>query len=55
MKYHTTIFLISAALAQRPTDTPICDYYAATILGNKTETSQGLLITLLINTVVLGN
>lgn len=41
--------------AQRPSDTPICDYYAAKILGNNTETNQKLLLTLLTNGFVVGN
>jgi len=45
----------SQALAQRPSNTSICDYYSQKILGAVTPASQKLLLTLIINTVVLGN
>jgi hypothetical protein len=41
--------------SQRPTTTSICDFYTAQILGTNTATSQQLLITLLVNTFVIGN
>jgi hypothetical protein len=47
--------LLSVALSQRPSDTPICDYYAAKILGSNTEANQKLLLTFLSNTFVIGN
>lgn len=47
--------LLGLGLAQRPTNTPICDYYAAKVLGNNTESNQKLLLTLLSNTFVIGN
>jgi hypothetical protein len=47
--------IVGSAFAQRPSTTPICDYYSKSILGTNTASSQSLLITLLINTVVLGN
>ncbi|KAG4442404.1 hypothetical protein IFR05_002106 [Cadophora sp. M221] len=45
----------TGALAQRPANVTICDYYSEKILGEKTATSQKLLLTILMNTVVLGN
>jgi len=43
------------AFAQRPSATSVCDYYSTSILGSNTASSQSLLITLLINSIVLGN
>lgn len=45
----------SAAPAGRPTDTPICDYYTTALLKNNTAENQATLLTLLVNTVVIGN
>ncbi|KAL2845829.1 hypothetical protein BJX68DRAFT_269027 [Aspergillus pseudodeflectus] len=41
--------------SQRPTTTSICDYYTPQILGADTAAAQQLLITLLVNTFVIGN
>ncbi|OHE99635.1 hypothetical protein CORC01_04993 [Colletotrichum orchidophilum] len=41
--------------AQRPADTPICDYYTTALLKNNTGANQYTLLTLLVNTVVIGN
>ncbi|CAG8980218.1 hypothetical protein HYALB_00012908 [Hymenoscyphus albidus] len=41
--------------AQRPTNTPICDFYASQIFGNNTATSQRGVMTLILNTAILGN
>ncbi|KAF2492473.1 hypothetical protein BU16DRAFT_594085 [Lophium mytilinum] len=50
------LFLSTALVsAQRPSSTPICDYYAETILGANTEANQRLLMVLLLHTTVLGN
>jgi len=43
------------ALAQRPSDTPICDYYTTALLKNNTADNQYTLLTLLVNTAVIGN
>lgn len=51
----SVLLLISFVLAQRPSNTTICDYYSSSILGASTAANQKLLMTLLINTVVLGN
>ncbi|KAE8454179.1 hypothetical protein EG329_005104 [Mollisiaceae sp. DMI_Dod_QoI] len=53
---HLSLVLLSPfALAQRPSNTTICDYYTGSVLGSNTAANQKLLMTLLINTVVLGN
>ncbi|KAE9364813.1 hypothetical protein N431DRAFT_447960 [Stipitochalara longipes BDJ] len=41
--------------AQRPSKTSTCDFYSNTLLGSNTAKSQALLITLLVNTFVVGN
>jgi len=41
--------------AQRPSDTPICDYYTTALLKNNTAENQAALLTVLVNTVVIGN
>ena len=41
--------------AQRPEDTPICDYYTTALLKENTAENQATLLTLLVNTVVIGN
>ncbi|KAK3380889.1 hypothetical protein B0H63DRAFT_434251 [Podospora didyma] len=43
------------ASAQRPTATSICDYYTTALLKNNTAENQLTLLTLLVNTVVIGN
>jgi hypothetical protein len=46
----------AAANAQRPADVSMCDYYTKTLLGkDNTPENQLLLVTLLVNTVILGN
>ncbi|KAH6997459.1 hypothetical protein EDB80DRAFT_652601 [Ilyonectria destructans] len=46
---------VAAVSAQRPSDTPICDYYTTALLKNNTAENQLTLLTLLVNTVVIGN
>lgn len=58
MHYKTFIAALAAAstaAAQRPEDTPICDYYTTALLKNNTAENQLTLLTLLVNTVVIGN
>lgn len=43
------------AAAQRPSDTPICDYYTTALLKNNTAANQYTLLTLVVNTAVIGN
>lgn len=45
----------SAVSAQRPADTPICDYYTTALLKDNTAANQLTVLTLLVNTVVIGN
>ncbi|CAJ2510772.1 Uu.00g063970.m01.CDS01 [Anthostomella pinea] len=45
----------STANAQRPADTPICDYYTTALLKENTADNQATFLTLLVNTVVIGN
>lgn len=45
----------SLAAAQRPTDTSICDYYAKALLKESNATTQQTLLTLVVNTAVIGN
>lgn len=45
----------SVVSAQRPSDTPICDYYTTALLKENNATNQATLLTLLVNTVVIGN
>ena len=44
------------AMAQsRPENVSICDYYTTAALKNNTAANQGTLLTLLVNTAVIGN
>ncbi|CAN8095825.1 unnamed protein product [Discula destructiva] len=45
----------SAVLAQRPNDTSICDYYTTALLKNNTAENQYTVLSLVVNTVVIGN
>ncbi|KAK1702458.1 uncharacterized protein CLUP02_17188 [Colletotrichum lupini] len=47
--------IATGVIAQRPADTPICDYYTTALLKNNTGANQYTLLTLLVNTVVIGN
>jgi hypothetical protein len=40
--------------AQRPTNTSICDYYTTALLMNNTAANQYTLLTLVVNTAVIG-
>ncbi|EFQ36382.1 hypothetical protein CGRA01v4_13739 [Colletotrichum graminicola] len=51
----TIMAAAGVAVAQRPTDTPICDYYTTALLKNNTAENQYTLLTLLVNTAVIGN
>src|ERR1700733_11531395 len=43
------------ALAQRPANESICDYYTTALLKENNATNQMTLLTLVVNTVVIGN
>jgi hypothetical protein len=45
----------SGALAQRPADTSICDYYTTELLKENNATNQVALLILVVNTAVIGN
>lgn len=52
-----TLLLGAAAsvVAQRPSGTSICDYYTTALLKQDTAANQYALLTVLVNTVVIGN
>jgi len=45
----------STVLAQRPMNTSICDYYTTALLKDNNATNQYTLLTLVVNTAVIGN
>lgn len=47
--------LATLASAQRPSNTTICDYYTTALLMNNTAANQMTLLTLVVNTAVIGN
>ncbi len=46
---------IGAAVAQRPANTSICDYYTTALFKSNTADNQHSLLVALVNTVVIGN
>jgi len=46
---------VGSAVAQRPADMSICDYYTTALLMNNTAANQMTLLTLVVNTAVIGN
>jgi len=52
-----TIAVVSglAAAQSRPENTSICDYYTTALLTNNTAANQLTLLTLVVNTAVIGN
>ncbi|KAI1324426.1 hypothetical protein F5Y16DRAFT_307634 [Xylariaceae sp. FL0255] len=58
MRFSKTLALGAVATgvnAQRPSNTSICDYYTTALLKNNTADNQATLLTLVVNTVVIGN
>ena len=57
MHYKPFAFLaaVGVVLAQRPDNTSICDYYTTALLKDNNATNQLTLLTLLVNTAVIGN
>jgi len=47
--------VVGGAVAQRPSNTSICDYYTTALLKNNTAANQKTLLTLVVNTAVIGN
>lgn len=55
---YTAFALLAIAgtvIAQRPEKTSICDYYTTALLKENNATNQLTLVTLLVNTAVIGN
>lgn len=50
-----SLAMVGAAVAQRPSNVSICDYYTTALLKENNATNQYTLLTLLVNTVVIGN
>ncbi len=46
---------VGTAVAQRPSNTSICDYYTTALLKENNSTNQYTLLTLVVNTAVIGN
>ncbi|KAM4057264.1 hypothetical protein HRG_004094 [Hirsutella rhossiliensis] len=46
---------VTAVHAERPDDVSICDYYTKALLNENTPQNQATLLTVLVNTVVIGN
>jgi hypothetical protein len=51
----TLLALTSLVAAQRPNGTSICDYYTTALLKDNTAANQKTLLTLVVNTAVIGN
>ncbi len=50
-----SLHAITSVTAQRPADTSICDYYTTALFTNDSAANQYTLLTLLVNTAVIGN
>jgi len=46
---------VTGAMAQRPSNISVCDYYTTALLKNNTAANQKTLLTLVVNTAVIGN
>ncbi|KAK5002455.1 hypothetical protein LTR28_011402, partial [Elasticomyces elasticus] len=53
--FFLTLAAIGSAIAQRPANTSICDYYTTALFGNSNATNEYSLLVALVNTVVIGN
>lgn len=49
------ISLAALVVSQRPANTSICDYYTTALLKENNATNQETLLTLVVNTAVIGN
>lgn len=47
--------VLGTAAAQRPANMSICDYYTTALLKNNTAANQLTVLTLVVNTAVIGN
>jgi hypothetical protein len=54
-KAFTIAAAVAGVAAQRPNGTSICDYYTTALLKNNTAANQKTLLTLVVNTAVIGN
>lgn len=50
-----TLATVGSAVAQRPANESICDYYTTALLKQNTPKNQFTLLTLVVNTAVIGN
>lgn len=48
-------FIAVAAAGGRPASESICDYYTTALLGHNTAANQQMVLTLVVNTAVIGN
>jgi hypothetical protein len=57
MRVSTAILALSAGVtvAQRPANISICDYYTTALLKENNATNQYTLLTLVVNTALIGN
>jgi hypothetical protein len=46
---------VATVAAQRPANMSICDYYTTALLKNNTAANQYTVLTLVVNTAVVGN
>lgn len=51
----TVATAVAGAMAQRPSNMSICDYYTTALLKNNTAANQYTVLTLVVNTAVIGN
>jgi len=49
------VLAVGVAADGRPSNTSICDYYTTALLTNNTAANQMTLLTLVVNTAVIGN
>jgi hypothetical protein len=54
-KYLAVAAAVGTAVAQRPSNVSICDYYTTALLKQNTAANQATLLTLIVNTAVIGN
>ncbi|KAI9741833.1 MAG: hypothetical protein M1834_000219 [Cirrosporium novae-zelandiae] len=53
--FFSAAVVATMALAQRPSNISMCDYYTTALLKNNTAENQYTLLTLVVNTAVIGN
>ncbi|MCJ1256839.1 hypothetical protein MMC24_004664 [Lignoscripta atroalba] len=55
LKVLTVLAAVGTAMAQRPANMSICDFYTTALLEENTAANQYTLLTLVVNTAVIGN